>query len=119
MMTMKYMIANINPNGIRKLEKPEDGLAWKNVAKIMLICETDPFFLPYLQALIQPGSGTQHTLKKHRKTPRGKSPRVPAPPLSWILAAAVRLPAVIFGARNQALPLQRLGSPLRPDRPHN
>ena len=41
---MKYMIANINPNGIRKLEKPDDGAVWKNVAKIMMICETDPFF---------------------------------------------------------------------------
>jgi hypothetical protein len=44
MMTMKYIIANINPSGIRKLEKPDDGaLAWKNVAKIMMICATDPF----------------------------------------------------------------------------
>jgi hypothetical protein len=44
MMTMKYMIANINPSGIRKLEKPDDGLACRNVAKIMMMCATYPFF---------------------------------------------------------------------------
>ena len=73
-MTMKYMIANINPSGIRKLEKPDAGLAWKNVAKIMMICATDPFF--YLQVWFSPESGTQHTLKKQGKTVLGQVPRV-------------------------------------------
>jgi hypothetical protein len=55
MMTMKYMIANINPSGIRKLEKPDAGLpAWKNVAKIMMICKTDPFFYCFPLAWFQP-----------------------------------------------------------------
>jgi hypothetical protein len=53
MITMKYMIANINPNGIRKLEKPDAGApAWKNVAKIMMICATNPFFCSCLPVLV-------------------------------------------------------------------
>jgi hypothetical protein len=57
------MIANINPSGIRKLEKPDEGLAWKNVAKIMMICETDPFFYckPGSAQKFSAESGTQHT----------------------------------------------------------
>jgi hypothetical protein len=98
MMTMKYMIANINPSGIRKLEKPDAGLAWKNVAKIMVICATDPFFYSRLPALLWPGKRHPAYLKKTQKNCPGASSPLPSPPLSWILAAAMRLPAVIFGA---------------------
>ena len=99
-MTMKYMIANISPSGIRKLEKPDDGLAWKNVAKIMMICATNPFF--YLQALGLFRERHPAYLKKAGEICPGASSPPPSPPLSWILAAAMRLPAVIFGVRNKA-----------------
>jgi hypothetical protein len=76
---MKYMIANINPSGIRKLEKPDAGLAWKNIATIMMICKTDPFF--YLQAfdlkaLVQPRKRDPAYLKKTGKFALGQAPRV-------------------------------------------
>jgi hypothetical protein len=78
MMTMKYMIANINPSGIRKLEKPEAGLAWKNVATIMMICKTDPFF--YLQTLVQPRNSARKAApsipQKNRENSLRQVPRV-------------------------------------------